>query len=319
VSDTPAVPAATNGGPGFQPRVAPHAAEVGGLWSACGVDSEVAPLGQVLLARPPRTLDSVQDPEHWHMLRRPDRAALDAASARLAATYEDLGVAVSWLDAPDAPPNLVFARDLFVMTPEGAVLARMGAAVRAGEERACAAGLAALGVPILATPRGTETLEGADALFLGDRVVIGVGLRTNRAGARRLQGVLADQGIASTTVDMPADGVQHLLGIVTPVDGQRVLLREARATDGIRGVLRDLGLEPLSLPETPELVEGRGANLVAVGPGVVVMPRAPALQARLESLGIRCHPLDMGPYLDAAGGVACATGVLRRDPIRTAG
>ena len=310
---------ATDGGAAFQPRKGSHADDLGTIWSACGVDSEVAPLRQVLLARPPRTLDGVRDPEHWHMLRRPDRHAIESAAGRLADAYVACGVDVAWLDAPLAPPNLIFARDLFVMTPEGAVLARMGVGVRAGEERACAGALAQLGIPILASPRGQETLEGADALHLGGRVVIGVGLRTNRPGAARLQGVLADQGIESTLVQMPDRGVQHLLGIITPVDDGRVLLREARATDTIRGVLSDLGLESIPLPETAELVAGRGANLVAVRPGEVVMPQAPALQARLEALGIRCHAVDMGAYLDAAGGVACATGVLLRDPSTPAG
>lgn len=306
---------ATDGGPGFRGRGAAHAAELGTVWGACGADSEVGPLRRVLLARPPHTLDAVHDPEAWHMLARPDRRAIASAAAALAATYQGLGVGVDWIDAPKAPPNLLFARDLFVMTPEGAVLARMGAQVRAGEERACAAALSGLGVPLLATPRGRETLEGADALFLRGVVLIGVGLRTNRAGAARLQGVLADQGIDSRQVPMPAAGVQHLLGVVTPVDAARVLLRTARATDGIRGALRDLGLTALPLPESPELVVGRGANLVAVRPGEVVMPAAPALQARLEALGVRCHPVRMDPYLAAAGGVACATGILHRAPV----
>ncbi len=306
----------TYGGAGFRPRAASHVEEVGDVWSACGADSEVGTLRRVLLARPPRTLDAVTEPDAWLMLGRPDRDALRAASERLAATFRGLGVQVDWIDAPEAPPNLLFARDLFAMTPEGAVLARMGAAVRAGEERACAAALASLGVPLLATPRGTETLEGADALWLGEVVVIGVGLRTNAAGAARLAGVLRDQGVDSVAVAMPAAGAQHLLGVVTPLDGRRVLLREARATDAIRGVVADLGLDPLPLPETPELVVGRGANLVAVRPGVVVMPEAPQLQARLEALGLTCHPVDMGPYLVAAGGVACATGVVQRDLLR---
>jgi N-dimethylarginine dimethylaminohydrolase len=305
---------ASYGGAGFRARSRGHADELGDVWGDCGIASEVAPLRRVLLARPPRTLDAVQDPEAWHMLARPDRAALDTAAARLGQTYMDLGVAVDWIDAPGAPPNLLFVRDLFVMTPEGAVLARMGAQVRAGEERACAAALAGLGVPLLASPRGHETLEGADALFLGGVVLIGVGLRTNAAGAARLEGVLRDQGIDSQRVAMPAAGVQHLLGVVTPIDAHRVLLREARATDAIRGALRDLGLDALPLPESPELVEGRGANLVAIRPGEVLMPEAPALQARLTALGVTCHAVDMGPYLAAAGGVACATGILRRDP-----
>lgn len=310
---------ATDGGPGFRARTQSHADELGTTWAACGAGSEVAPLRRVLLARPPTSLDAVEDPERWHMLKRPDRPALDAAAARLAEVYAALGVDVAWIDAPGAPPNLLFARDLFVMTPEGAVLARMGAQVRAGEERSCAVALAGLGVPILATPRGRETLEGADALFLGGSVLIGVGLRTNAAGAARLQGVLRDQGIDSQTIAMPAAGVQHLLGIVTPVDRTRVLLREARATDAIRGALRDRGLSALPLPEVPELTRGRGANLVALRPGEVVMPIAPDLQARLESSGVRCHPVDMGPYLAAAGGVACATGILSRDPAGAAG
>ncbi|HMP42844.1 MAG TPA: arginine deiminase-related protein, partial [Roseiflexaceae bacterium] len=58
----------------------------------------------------------------------------------LADTYRRLGVEVHYMQPGDAAtPNLYFARDHFFMTPQGAIMSRMGSAARAGEERFSAA------------------------------------------------------------------------------------------------------------------------------------------------------------------------------------
>ena len=65
---------ATYGGPGWQPRTLSHAEELGSLWHACGVSSEITPLRQVLLAWPGAEQDYDEPPDSWLMLRRPDLA-----------------------------------------------------------------------------------------------------------------------------------------------------------------------------------------------------------------------------------------------------
>ena len=114
-----------HGGPGWQPRAGSLHDEIGTLWAACGVNSEVGTLRHVLLCRPCPAIEAMTDPAAalWDAL--PDLALLHEQHAALAATYERFGVRVSY-HAPDGAgtPNLHFCRDHFFMTPNGAIVSR---------------------------------------------------------------------------------------------------------------------------------------------------------------------------------------------------
>ncbi|MET9704094.1 hypothetical protein [Streptomyces griseus] len=126
--------------------MASHAEEVaaGAVWTPCGYRSETAALRSVLLVRPPDSVGAVRRPGASLMVGPVDLPAMRAQCDALADRLRDDEVEVH-LAAPEASPNVVFARDLFWMTPAGAVLARMASAQRAGEERHAALALAGAG------------------------------------------------------------------------------------------------------------------------------------------------------------------------------
>lgn len=301
-------------GPGWRARTASHAEELaqGAVWSGYAVGSEVGRLAAVLLTWPDDGLAFAGLPGDWLMDARPDLARMREEAAAIGTFYESMGVRVHWIrPVGAAPPNLVFVRDLFVMTPEGAVLGRMAAQQRAGEERWAARALADAGVPILATPRGHATLEGADVLWAApDVVLVGLGNRTDEEGLRTVGRVLADQGVRTLGVRLPAR-VQHLLGSVNFVSARRCVGFDC--TPSIRAALAELDVELLEFPDTDEVVRGRALNFVTLGPDEVVMPAgAPRTRARLEAAGVECHTLEVSQYLRAAGGLGCLTGILAR-------
>jgi len=258
----------------------------------------------------------VDDPASALFSAQVDVTAMRAQTELVAAAYREAGVDVHVFDPGEqAPPNVVFLRDLFFVTPEGAVVGRPASAQRAGEERYAAAALASLGIPILRTVTGTATFEGADALWLDpDTVVVGIGFRTSPAGAAVLAEALAPQGITVTTVPL-GPGVQHLLGSLVFLDRDLVALAEWAASAELRALLRDRGYRTIDLPPVPDVLVGRGMNVVATAPGQVLMPAgAPSVRARFDAEGVEVTEVDVGEYLSAAGGVGCLTGILRRDP-----
>ncbi len=95
------------------------------------------------MTRPGPGLDFAEDPQRWLMDERPHLPTLTAQAQAIARALAARGVQTTWIEAPETGlPNLIFARDLFFMTPEGAVVARMAASSRAGEVRFAAAALA---------------------------------------------------------------------------------------------------------------------------------------------------------------------------------
>ncbi|MEU3075769.1 dimethylarginine dimethylaminohydrolase family protein [Streptomyces laurentii] len=316
-SSPPALPS-TLGGTGWTPRPAGHRAEVaaGGIWSRCGYRSEVAPLRAVLLARPPDSLASVADDPRAHLMTEPvDLGRLRAETEAVAEAYRAHGVTVRLAaPPPSCPPNVIFQRDLFLVTPEGAVLGRTASAQRAGEERYAAAALAEAGIPVLHTVRGEATFEGADALWVDERtVLVGSGFRTNEAGVRAVREVLAEQGAEVVPVPL-GPGVQHLLGALMLVDHRRALLNTRAVGDRLRGLLRALDYDLLEFGPDEEVVRGRSLNVVTLRPGHVLMPAGrPRTRRRLETAGIEVSEVGVGEYVKAAGALGCLTGILHRE------
>lgn len=254
-----------------------------------------------------------------------DPAALHDQVSALADCYRQLGIQVRWLDvrspdgaAGDGPwHNLVFARDLFLMTHQGAVVARMGGAVRAGEERHAARTLASLDVPVLRTVSDDGTFEGADALWARpDTLLVGLGRRTNAVGARQLAECLAPSGVRVIPVRLPRN-VQHLLGILQFVDRDLVVLRGTLVDGPLRRVLADLGYSMVELDEDAEVARGQAMNFVTVAARAVVLAEdAHRSRQRLERAGLTVAALARVDVLrKAAGGLACATGILSRSPL----
>jgi N-dimethylarginine dimethylaminohydrolase len=320
MATSPVVPrdqAASFGGPGWRVRLASHAEDVaeGRLWAPYRVSSEVGPLEAVLLAWPGPELDVGDAPDEHLMLGRVEVPRIQRQARAIADFYRGQGVRVhSYRPAVAPPPNFVFLRDLFWMTPEGAVLGRPAGVQRAGEERWAAEALALAGVPLLHAMRGHATFEGADALWIApDRVLLGTGVRSNAEGADQLEAVLAAQGVALDRIPLPRTGVQHLLGVVNLIDHDLAAVNGAKADDALLRRLEGLGIEPMVIPAGPELLDLRSNNFVTLAPRRVVMPaRCPTTRAQLEAAGVTCHELEVGEYIKAAGALGCLTGILSR-------
>ncbi len=308
---------ATFGGPTFTTRPHPHAVdvEVGHVWRTVGVWNETAPLLEAALVWPPDSLASISHPDEALMLRVPDLGVMRRQMDVLANTFTQLGVHVHLFQAPEAPPNTVFLRDLVFTTPEGCALGRPASPVRAAEPRRIAAALAQLGVPLLGLPRGDAFFEGADALWLDARtLLVGQGVRTTPAALPFLQGVVGPD-VTLVPVPLPR-GTQHLLGVVVLLDQDLAMVDAARAPASLVQFLSDSGWTTLPLPPSDELRDKRGMNAVVVAPRVAVVPAGcPEIRHTLEKHGVTAVPVDVSGFIDAGGAMGCMTApLLRRAP-----
>jgi N-dimethylarginine dimethylaminohydrolase len=307
---------ATFGGDGWSPRTRTLHQELGSLWSTCGIDSEWAPLKKVLLHSPGNELmASLDDYDAAQMLEPLDVPKARAQHEDMAAAYEKFGIEVFFIE-PDEPakPNQMFVADLMAATPEGIIIARPASTVRAGEERWVARRLADMGVPIVKSVRGNGTFEGADAMWLRpDVAIVGRGLRTNDEGASQVAAILMEMGVEVVQVDLPY-GSMHLMGMLRIADKDLGLAYPSRLVH--RGVeaLKRCGIEVAFVPPTEELRTGSAFNFVCLGPREILMPAGnPKTQTYYESLGIKCHMVDVSELRKAAGAIGCLTGIVERE------
>ena len=304
---------AAYGGGGWSPRTAAHRDEIGSIWGG-GIDAEWRRLNTVLLCRPGAEI-AVDDVDAAQQLEPLDLGRAQDEHDQLVEAFRGAGVEVLLVDGVAQPtPNRMFCADLFAMTPEGAILARPASTVRAGEEVAVAAALAAAGVPILRTLSGQAVFEGADLMWLTpDRAILGLGLRTNDAAALQISGALSDIGVQLVAADMPF-GTMHLMGMLRIADRDLAICWPRRTPHRAVQALRDSGYQVAFLPDEDEAQANRGLNFVTLGPRRILMPGGnPAMRRFYEDLGIDVTETPMTELRKAAGAVGCLTGVVARE------
>jgi arginine deiminase len=308
--------ASAYGGPGWSPRTASLRSEIGTIWAPCGVASESSPLKAVLLHRPGAELGQLGDPDTVQMLHSLDPDQAIQQHDALAEAFRHASVTAHYVYPADPPsPNLIFVADLLFMTPEGAILGRPASTVRAGEERHVARRLAELGIPILLSVRGTGALEGADAAWIdAGTVLLATGLRTNSEGAAQVTALLSQMGVDVIQVGLPY-GTMHLMGQLRFAGPDLAIAWPGRVPYAAVQALRARGYTVLFLPDEAEARSGMALNFVTIAPRRILMPAGnPVTQSFYEAAGITCQTVQVDELLKAAGGIACLTGILEREP-----
>jgi N-dimethylarginine dimethylaminohydrolase len=277
-----------------------------------GVTSMVAPLQRVLVRRPATAGD--WDGAGW---RVPDAALLARQHEAFAALLEDLGVEVEIAGALEGQVDAVYMHDPLIMSARGGIPLNMAKPMRQREPGHAAEELERLGVPVIGTLDGDAYADGGDRFWLDDHTIaLGLGYRTNRAGARALQALLQPEGVHVEAYDMPHDQgpgfVLHLQSFLSAVTEDLYVVYEPLAPVRLLQDIKQRGRGWVAIDHDSYLA--MGCNILPVRPGVVVMvDAAPAVRSELEKRGIEVHVYDGSELsLKGDGGPTCLTAPLLR-------
>lgn len=234
----------------------------------------------------------------------PDLAGLMAEHAGYVAALRQAGLAVDELEADEGFPDGLFVEDPALVFPEAAILLRPGAPSRQGEAALLRPALEARFPKVLALGEGHA--DGGDVLDLGDRLLIGLSARTDRAsasapartdraGAEALASLLAGLGRRAEVVAPPA-GVLHL-----KTGGSLVAEGVVLATAALAATGRFAGCEIIEVPAGEE----GGANVLRVNDTLLVGAHYPQIAARLSGLGAEVVPLANREIARIDAGFTC--------------
>lgn len=289
------------------------------------IGSEYKSLKAVLLYRPGPFIENIDIPRKVLHLRRISYSVLTREYAEMINTYKKLKIKAYFInveiknDGNHGLFNLMFVRDLFLMTPSGAIISKMFSEVRRPEEGYARMALSGMGVRIRKIIRDGATFEGADALWLNDKLmVVGVGKRTNAKGFREIKEELKKDNIECLSVPAP-QGTLHLLGALQFVDSALALVRVGLVDPGIVNLLKQNKIKIISIPENAEVMKKQAMNFVAIAPRKIVMPAdCPKTRKIYERFGIKiAAEVKITQLVNGGGGLACATGILARRPETT--
>jgi N-dimethylarginine dimethylaminohydrolase len=280
-----------------------------------GSSSECGKLRSVLLHRPGPEIETVQNANQvlWLDLLDPERAREQHDT--LVEICRSHGVVINYVeDTQRAKPNLYFMRDTFAMTPAGAILAAPASTVRAGEETIAARTLAQLEIPIVLSVNGGGTFEGADLMIVHeDLAFVAQGSRTNVIGASQVETLLKGLGFGEVVRIPLNDGCMHLDCALSIVDRDLAMVYPKRVSRTVWQPLKRHGFRVIEVP-TEEAEVGMSINMVALEPGLVVMPaNNPSTRTLLEAYGVTCVEVDISELMKGEGAVHCMIGVLQRD------
>nr|MBC7246115.1 amidinotransferase [Chloroflexota bacterium] len=284
-----------------------------------GSQSMVEPLRKVVVRRPDRAF-ATADPLRWHYKDRPDWEIACQEHDALVAILRQAGVEVVYHEEflPDHA-DAIFVHDPAIVTDRGAVILKMGKALREGEEAAMARCFKKLGVPILYALHGEAQAEGGDLLWLDhDTLAVGQGFRTNAEGYRQLQEALQGLGVELIPVPLPywggAEACLHLMSLISLIDHDLAVAYLPLLPVPFWQYLTRRGFRFVEVPD--EEFQTMGPNVLALAPRqCVVLEGNPVTKRRLEEMGCQAFPFPGNEIsLKAEGGPTCLTRpVLRGD------
>jgi dimethylargininase len=277
-----------------------------------GVTSMIAPLRRVLVRRPATSGD--WEGAGW---RVPEPVVLVRQHEELCALLERLGAKVELAAALEGQVDSVYMHDPLLVTARGGIPLRMRKPARAREPVHAREELERLGVPVLGElPEGAYA-DGGDRFWIDRNLMaIGLGYRTNRAGAAAVAALAAPEGVAVETYDLAhdrgPDHVLHLQSFISAVTEEVCVIYEPLAPVRLLEDLRERGIRWIAIDR--DSYDAMGCNILAVRPGVVVMvDGVPTVRRELERRGVEVHTYDGSQLsLKGDGGPTCLTAPLLR-------
>ncbi len=264
-----------------------------------------APLRRVLVRRPePAALARWSD---YGWRAEPDRAAIAAEHGAFCAELAAAGAEVVYAaGSADGNPDVVYVYDPAILHEGGAVLLRPGKIGRRHEPEQLGRELERNGVRVLGRLEEPACAEGGDTLWLDDRtLVVGLGYRTNEAGAAALAELLPDVDVLA--FDLPhfrgAVEILHLLSLISPLDHDLALVYLPLMPTRLVQLLADRGIGLVEVPD--DEFETLGCNVLALAPrAALAVDGNIETRRRMEAAGVEvrtfrgddlCRKGDGGP------------------------
>jgi len=281
-----------------------------------------ARLLKVLMRRPGKSLLAA-DPAEWHYGPTFDGARAIVQYAAFAQLVEKSDAEIIWMeDDGDGLADAMFTQDPSFVTDRGAVILRMGKALRQKEADLHEAAYRKAGIPILGRLVAPGSVESGDCVWVDSKTLaIGRGIRSNQAGIDQLSEILAPLGVSVLGFDLPLwqgeEACLHLMSVISPLADDLVLVHAPLLPASFYLLLKERGIEMIVAPPE-EFADSNGLNLnvLPLSPKKVIMVDGfPLTRAAMEAAGCEVQTFEADALCIACeGGPTCLTRpVLRRD------
>ena len=203
------------------------------------------------------------------------------------------GLTVVSLEPSSEFPDSCFIEDTALLTKRCAIVARLGAHSRQGEEVAVRDVLPEY-FEHVESIEAPGTVEPGDVMMAGRHFYIGLSKRTNEKGAHQLIAILKKHGFSGSTIEMSE--MLHLKTGLSYLENNTVVVAGEFVGHPEFANFNRIAIDP---------DEAYAANCVWVN-GTVILPTGfPRARQKIEAAGYPVIPLDMSEFQKIDGGLSC--------------
>ena len=241
------------------------------------ISHEHYPLKKVLMHRPEVELSELTEEtlDHFHFSAVPDIdrfldefdalvAALQSMGAEVLLVNELLAADDEAMAYISRRANMVYTRDLAVMTPAGGILLGMALDSRKGDPAIIGRVWEKLGVPLLGALEPDGLLEGGGVTyFRGDTVIAGRCDRTNEIGLQRFEAMMKQAGMKRMVTIPCYPGTIHVDGFFVLID-QDLAIVHPPSLDYGPAIIKDLATGETREQMMMDFLAAEGVDLIVI-------------------------------------------------------
>lgn len=207
------------------------------------------------------------------------------------------------LESDSNHPDCNFIEDTALIVEDIAVISRMGAIERQGEEVAVAQAIAKLGTKKIIYIQSPGTMDGGDILFTGKHLFVGISRRTNALALEQLKAIFGDK---IEVIGIPVTQGLHLKSIISLFDSNTLVVADTEAGRAVQNEISQATHHVYTFISVPDPV---ASNVLRIGSTLIVQEGFPESEAILQDHCLAKHlklvTINMSELIKADGALTC--------------
>lgn len=209
------------------------------------------------------------------------------------------------LDADENHPDCNFIEDTAIIVEDIAVISRMGAVERRGEEVCVEKALSKLGLSRIIHLNDPGTMDGGDILYTGKHLFVGISRRTNESALNQLKDIFQER---IEVIGVPVVEGLHLKSVISLFDSDTLVVADSFAGKEIKKNIQYSTKYYYKFVSVPDPI---ASNVLRIGTSLIIQDGYPESEKVLQNLcdqkQVVLFKLNMSELIKADGALTCGS------------
>jgi len=211
---------------------------------------------------------------------------------RYCEVLQQMGLTLIPIDPDHRFPDCCFVEDPAFVIGEMAIISKMGATSRIGEEIEVEKTLSKFKKVYKIDPPGT--IEGGDVLRINEKTYIGLSTRTNRFAIQQVNNVVSEYGYQVIPVEI--EDTLHLKSACTYLGNDSMVMSPGHFDNKVFSQYNKI-----IIPKR----EAHGANCLSMNGKVLIQEGYPSTKKLIEDEGFETVEIEVSEFRKAGGSLTC--------------